>query len=420
MRISKEAFNTFLLAFFYGVFFYIMMQFLHKRDMIFILPDSKNLMYWDSAWYHDLAKNGYLYWTKGTSNSGFYFLFPLIWKLAGLNLYAIIVLNMAFMAAGFAIFTSLYKLSLAEKFLWLTIPSMYFCFIPYSEALFILVISVLFYGIVKKKVAIIWISLLLASILRPVSQVLFLAMLITELLTSPRNEWLKAIGRFFKLYGLPILIGNIIFTLVQWYQIGIWFAFYKAEKHWGHEFAWPTLPFNSTYGPKLLWLNAIALFTGFIALCLLVGYGFKWLVKNVAQNDKLLVLSLLYMTGVSLITILFSPIWGIWTTNIYDLHRYLFVNPFFWVFLHRYTVNRTYKLKDYLLFLLLANVFWLTFEHYQHIRYVLYFNSSTLFMILYMMNTNKKLGWVPLAITAINFFVQVQMFQWFLAMIYPG
>jgi hypothetical protein len=136
--------------------------------------------------------------------------------------------------------------------------------------------------------------------------------------------------------------------------------------------------------------------------------------------DKKLVLSFLYLTGILFVTILFNPKWATSTTNVYDIHRYVFCSPFFFVFLHHFSISKKYSGKHYLLVVLLSNAFWLLFASYVHIGYVFYFNFCTAIIVLYMLNTNKRYEWVPLAITAINLVVQVNMFQMFLEHTYPG
>ena len=257
---NREAINTFLLALFYAVGFYVLNFLLHQRDMVANIPDNEKLLFWDAGYYHEIAEKGYLFIEGRSNNTAFYMLFPIIWKLLGLSPMGIAFVNVLFFAAGFSIFTSIYKLNNAQKFMWLTIPSLYFCFIPYTEALFMLLMSVAFLGMYRNNRYLIWTGLFLLSLTRPVTMVLAPAFLITELITNDRRNWLRSIGSFFVNYGVPLIAGQFFFIWYQYYQTGVWFAFFKVEKYWGHEFSIPTLPFNSMNGPKLLWLNALAIF----------------------------------------------------------------------------------------------------------------------------------------------------------------
>jgi hypothetical protein len=417
---NRETINTFLLAVFYAVGFYLLNFLLEQRGMVKLLPDNEKLLYWDAGYYHEIAKSGYQFKEGQAGNTAFYMLLPMVWKMLGLNPMWMAFVNVLFFATGFAIFTSLYKLTTAQKFMWLTMPTLYYCFIPYTEALFVLLMSVALLGMHRNKRWLIWTGLFFLSLTRPVTMVLVPAFLITELITNQRKDWLKAMGNFFTTYALPLIAGQVFFIWYQYYETGVWFAFFKVEKYWGHEFSLPALPFNSMYGPILLWLNALAMFLSFVALLLLVKKGWQWLVQNKASTDKPLVVSYLYMTAMLLITVFFMPKWATGSTNVYDILRYVFCTPFFFVFLHRFTTQVKYKGMDYLIIILLSNAFWLLFGSYYHIGYVYYFNFCTVILILYMLSTNKRYEWVPMAIAAINLFVQVNMFQLYLAHTYHG
>lgn len=412
--------NAFFLALGYGVCFFLLLLALQQRDIVFVLPDYGELPF-DVGWYYSVITRGYEYNDNAAANSAFFPLFPLMWKISHLGPWGISVVNLLLFSSGFAIFCAMFNIDSTTRFIWLTIPSIYIVWVPYAESLYIFFTVVAFYGIVKKRRWLIWIGLFFGSLSRPTVMVMTPALLIMELITNQKKNILFALKEFFISYAVPLLAGLALFIWYQYYSTGVWFAFFKQEVQWGHEFAWTTFPLNSMYGPKLLWLDAVALFIGFVCLLLLIGYGLKWLLRDVIQQDKLLVLSCLYITGVCLTTLLFNPIWGTYTTNVYDIHRYVLVSPFLWVLFHRFITNsKGYKPMHYIGILLLTNVFWLTFAHYQHIRYVLYFNFASVYIIMYLMLSDKRIKWMPLAIAGINVLVQVQMIQWFFSKIYPG
>jgi hypothetical protein len=88
--------------------------------------------------------------------------------------------------------------------------------------------------------------------------------------------------------------------------------------------------------------------------------------------------------------------------------------PFFWVFLYEFTIKRSYATSDYLVVLFLSNAFWLLFGSYVHIMQVVYFNFGTAILLMYMYSSRQREGWPPLAIAAINVFIQVHMFGFFI------
>jgi hypothetical protein len=168
-------------------------------------------------------------------------------------------------------------------------------------------------------------------------------------------------------------------------------------------------------GPVMFWLNALALFTGFVSLAALVVKGIRWLKGKVADMDRVRLFSLLYLTAVLFIILFFSSTWGHGKTNVYDAHRYAMATPFFWVFLHHYLKEKTYSLRDFLVVFIVSNLFWLLFGSYVHVMMVIYFAFNTAIIMLYMASANKPAGWPSIAIVAINFFVQVFGFQLYLS-----
>jgi hypothetical protein len=411
--------RTYLLDFFfallYGLSFYALMWFLFQRDMIDILPNAQTLQHWDVGWFISLRDKGYEYFEGYASNSAFYFLFPYIWRWTHLDELGISLLNIVFFSIGFCFFCGVYKMKSGEKLLLLTVPSICIAFIPYTEALFFLLSSWVMLAVTRKHISTIWLSLILLSFVRPVSMVLCIAFLITEIVNHRPGELLKALKSFFRQYGLPLLIGQTIFICYQYIETGVWFAFFKQEKNWGHVFAIPTLPFDSYNGPKFLWLNALSMFCGFIALLWMVSIGIKWLRNKTNEIPQLVVVSFLYILGISLIAALFNPRWDTGKTNVVDAHRYIMATPFFLVFINHFTAStKHYTWKSFAGIILLANIFWLLFGSYNHIRYLLYFNFSTVIVCLYMLYSYRNFTWVPMVLTAINLMVQVYLFTFYL------
>lgn len=418
---NKLFLNSFLLAFGYGIGFHLLLYFLFQREILPHLPGYRNGLPFDAAWYEEIVRRGYKYYNGAQSNSAFFPMLPLIWKLSHLGPRGMGILNLIFFSAGFAIFNLLYKLDSQARFLLLTIPSIYFVWVPYTEALFILFNTIFLFGLIKNKRWVMWAGLFLVSLTRPTTMVLAPALFIMELLANEKKNLFHAVRVFFINYAIPLLTGLGFFIFYQYYATGVWFAFFKQELNWGREFSWPTFPLGNYYGLKLLWVDAAAMFLGFVCLLLLVWYGLRWLVKDIVITDKAMVLSCLYITAVSLITLLFSPIWGSYTTNVWDVHRFVFASPFFWILFHRLvTVKAAYKPLHYIAVLVLMNLFWLLFAHYQSLELILYFNSTGFYMVLYMLLSDKRVKWVVPAIAGINLILQVSMHQWFFSNIYPG
>lgn len=413
-RKRKEFWNTFLLALTYAIVFYGVQLFFFKSSLVANMPDENNYG-WDVGWYRSVVLNGYLYLKDDASNIAFFILFPLIWKITHLSTFGISLLNIVFFSAGFSILCGFFKINVQQKILWLTIPTVYFAFIPYSEALFFLLSATTLYGIKKKSLWIIWVSLFLLSLTRATGVFLAPSLLAMSLLSSPRQIWYKSLFNYLKLYLLPIVLGTAVFVWYQYLCTGIWFVFLEVEeKYWGHKFSWPVLPFNTFAGPSTKWISALAIFTGFFALIYMIVMGIRWLFRNRVQ-EPLLVVSCGYLLMALLEIILYSPTWGSDTTNLPGIFRYTFMNPFFYVFLHYFTNSVQYTWKNYLLVFLLANIVWLSFGSYLHILYFLYFMGNTILIFLFMLLSNRKLDWPVIVLVMLNFYFQVHMYQMFIS-----
>lgn len=414
MTLKKDALQTFGLVLLYALCFYLLQLFLHKNGFVATLPSANSIAHWDVLWYNDWVKEGYKYNPDHPNNLAFFFLFPLIWKLTHLSYIGISILNIVFFGIGFGIISSLLKVSLTDKLIWLSIPSIYFAFIPYSEALFFLLAASALWGIEQKKPPLIWVCLFLMCLTRATGAFLAPALLAMNLISFPRKNWLKTLWHYVWQYLSPMIAGTFLFIWYQFKVTGIWFVFFEVEeKHWGHKFAWPTLPFSTIGGPPTLWISAIAIFICFTALLFLIAYGIKWLLDD-ERYDKLVVVSMGYMVMAMLETVFYNPTWTTFTTTVSGIHRYVMCNPFFYILLHHFTHKLQYKWSDYLLIFLVANMVWLLFGSYAHIAYFIYFQGNTALILLYMAYANKKYSWPAMVLFGINLFFQIHMFQMFL------
>lgn len=411
--------KTLLYSLVYILFFHLIQFFLYKIDMVSVVPDAQNLSSFDVGWYKKIIQYGYEYRSNEGATAAFFPLFPYLWKFLSLNLVTVSILNALMFAVGFSLLAIVLAPTVQEMTLWITFPMLYIMFVPYSEALFFLLLSASYYSIRRGKIYLTWILLFLLSLSRPVAMILIPAFLISELITNDKKTWLSVVASTTYRYVLPLAAGLAFFIWIQYYQTGVWFAFFKQEEAWGRKFQYPTFPLNSLHGPKYLWMNALALFAGLFSIIMLVRAGILWLFKNKPSSDSMYLLSLLYMAAIFVQILFFSPTWDTGTTNVFDTCRYVFATPFFIVFINK-LFSKTYSYKDYIGVLLLSNAFWLLFAHYNHIQYFLYFNVCTAFVMLYMLYSNKKLTWVPMIITAVHFFLQVHFYQYYLTGYFPG
>ncbi len=415
---KDNAIQTFLLVMCYGIAFHIVQLLLYKMGLSSVLPDPVTLERYDAGIYHRASQLGFYYNNDHDNNSGIYLLFPWVWRLLHVGIMGMAFFNLVFFAIGFTLITRIYPISSADKILWLTTPSLYFMWVPYSEALFCLLGAIAFYGIATKNKWLIWGGLFFISLNRATAVFLIPSLFVMELLTNERKDLLKTLYHYFIYYALPTLAGTFVFVFLQYYYSGIWFLYFKEqEKNLGHELSIPALPFGNVYGgDRVTWLCALAMLPCVIAIILLVRKGYKWLVKNKVYTDKVWVLTLGYLPVVLFTMVFCNPKWGTGRTNLLGIHRYVFCSPFIFVFLyHIVSKPREYKPKHFIAVFLLSNLVWLSMGSYWHIQVLLFYNFNTLLVMAYMLHANKKTTWVTAALCAANFFFQVSLYQQFLS-----
>jgi len=406
---KKDILNTFLLVIVYACAFYCIQFFLFKAALVANFPTSENLVHWDAGWYKTIADDGYVFSNSGQSNSGFFMLFPIVWKITHLGVWGISFLNIIFFAIGFSLITNLFELSIADKLLWLSIPTVIFVFIPYSEALFFFLSAVSVAAIVNRIKWLIWLSLFFLALTRATTVFLIPAFLFMELLSNDRNNWRKSLISYFINYTVPLLAGLGCFILYQYCKTGIWFAYFiQQSKQWNRQYTLPEFPLRNPIGYNLVWLSALAMFVCFIAFLFLVRTIKQWIYAN-TQQDKLLVLSIGYLTMTLYIILSYNV-----PTTVLGAFRYAMMNPFFYIFLHHFTKNVEYKRKDYLLAFFIANVVWFFFGSFMHIQLILFYSFDTALLFIYMAHSNKKNDWPVIVLFGINVFFQIMFFQQFI------
>ena len=412
IQAAKKGFlPTFLLVVLYVAAFYGFQVFLHTMGAVANTPNEVNLGLWDAGWYRSIAEQGYKY-TPGGNNTAFFFLFSVVWQVSHLGVWGISIFNTLLFAAGFSIVTGFFNLSVADKLLWLSVPSVYFCFIPYTESLFFLLSSLCIWGIMRHKMWLVWLSLFLLSLTRATAIFFIPALLFMELAANSRQSWLKSLSHYSMHYLLPIVLGTTAFVLYQFQATGVWFAYFKQQaEYWDRTFSMPVLPLTGLMGnEKTLWLSALCLFVCFIAFILLIRQLVQWLVKG-KVTDRLLVLSAGYLSMVMYSIVFFNPTWLSLTTNVIGANRYTLVNPFFFIFLHHLTKPLTYTWKHYLVVFVISTLFWFFFGSYKDLHSVLFYSFNTAILFLYLLYADKKLSWPVVMITALNIFFQVYLFQ---------
>jgi hypothetical protein len=415
-KVNPAFLYPFLLSFGYFLALYLLQFFLFRLGFAATVPGAETLLRWDAGMYHDVAQHGYSYTDPKYNNTGSYLLFPMVWRVLHVGIEGITIVNMVLFSVAFAIVARLYLASTREQFLWLTLPSLYFIAAPYTEALFCLLSAGALYGILMNKKYIVWVSLFLLALTRANAIFLIPALLVMQLFTSSAAVMWRAIVEYLLYYALPLTCGLATFVIVQYYQTGIWFVYFKQQAaHLGHQWALPKLPFQNCFnGPKTIWLSGLAMFGCLAATAILMKIAYRWFRQRLSFTDKGVVLSMAYL-AITLFSIVFcNPTWGEkGTTNIFGLHRYTLCTPFIFVLLHHTASSFKPSARNISFVFFLSNLVWLTTGSYVHIQELLYWNVATAILLLYLLRNRYE--WAMLALIGFNILAQFGLYQAFLS-----
>jgi Gpi18-like mannosyltransferase len=208
---------------------------------------------WDSGWYLDIARHGYMFIPGKQSNVAFFPLYPYLVRFvhyfiplphdAGWLLIGIIIANAAFLVALIYLYHLVrldYDRSLAARVvLYLCVfPTTLFCSAVYTESLFIaLVISSFYYARTGR-----WFvagALSAAAALARAPGILLVFPLTFEYFSQTEFNWRRVKPDVLSLTLAPIaLLGHL--TLLRW-QFGDWNVISKTEtlQGWNRHFTFP-------------------------------------------------------------------------------------------------------------------------------------------------------------------------------------
>jgi hypothetical protein len=304
--------------------------------------NNENVVHWDAVHYQLIKNSGFAVEKAGGDYIfAFFPLFPAIWRISHLPPIGIIFLN--FILFSIAILTLLKLLTSKEQRLnnllvSLILPSVIIFFIPYTEATFILMVSIAIYGFFQDKYWIYFIGMFLASITRPSYSILMISIVATEFFFYLISNEFKNMAKnlFFRI--LPLIIGTAIVTAIQWLSgSGSIFKFIEVQKYWDNI---PSIPHNlRDWSLEGFSINlGIIFLIAFPLLWVVIIETFKNLIKKKDTSHKnieqlgykkfyLIVLSAIYLIGNALFVILFRG------GSLHCLFRFTLCSPFAYVLL---------------------------------------------------------------------------------------
>lgn len=380
MRTDRTGLLYFLTPVFHLLVLVLLYTIAYYAGIFTYFPSAESISQWDAGWYKSIVEHGYQFWEGVACNVAFFPAFPYLWKFSGLDGLGISVLNYLIFSMGIALLARHFKFSLQAQLLLLSFPAMFFAYVPYSEALFFLFVSILFIGLEKRSIPIIVFALLCASVTRAAS-LFFLPTIVLMWMMDSEN-----FGRFKKVSGMYLsmimasVVGLLLVTLLQYQQTGKWFPFFGVQKYWGKELDIPEFPLYSWASTHIYWLDIIGLVVGGTAFAVLLVMFFKWLsgfaLRIGVRYKPELVLALAYLSFITVFT-LFN------THSINSVARLTFVTPFFAIGYAQF-LNTKLNVKKYLIYILLVAaglyyVMWKDFEGFSQLQWWAYFG----FIVLY-------------------------------------
>ena len=393
---------------------------LYFIGVIEFIPTNSNIVQWDAGWYSSIVSEGYVYKKSIQSNTGFFPLFPFLWKISKLSAIGISILNYGVFILG----VLLVKISLPNVknqtvLLSLSFPSLLFMYVPYSEALFFMSSALFLYGnyIDSKKLKIV--AILIMSLTRPTIFFFLPAIIFSELMSSAS---LKSKLIDMLIYTSVILLG----TSVSFYIVGIssgnFFAYSDSQiNNWSHVFSLPQFPLTTWRGYRILWLDAFGLWIVLSSLAASIIY----FVKTVSSKwkvvyDKNMLLSLSYLSMTFIYVLFFhakEEKSGL--TSILSLNRYVFCSPFFIYLFYYYFSNDKIQINKVLGFGIVFTVALIGFPFYSmielsYLKSIVFVFGVMMFFIIQVIPRGKNNIALFLMVYGVNVFLQVYLFQSFL------
>jgi hypothetical protein len=312
--------------------------------------DNHNAVQWDAVNYKRIMDDGYNQQKAGGDYIfAFFPLFPFVWKVLHLPTVGMMVINYLLFVCAFLLLQRLFTTS--QKSNWLhvvlawTLPSVVIYIIPYSEALFMLTVSIGLYGMVRKNYTLFFIGFFFASLCRPAYTFLFLSILCVEVLDLINH---RSAARFIKSFftkSLPLILGTLTVGLIQWFEHKqSIFKFVEVQKYWNNELQvprkladWSHEGFGINVG--VVWLVGIPLFL------LLLTHGLKRIRsqsrsasgQGYSMKDYLMILSAFFTLGSFLFILMFRG------GSLHCMFRFTLCTPFFYMlFLYGFDYIRKY------------------------------------------------------------------------------
>lgn len=318
------------------------------------VPNNTNLIVWDAFYYHSIKEGGYSYYWYMASNSAFFPFFSYLWRLLHLNSIGISVFNLSLFLYSLYLLYTTFSINIRYVFIFISLPAAIFFYVPYTESLFFFFCTLFLIGLVKGNLKLIFIGLLLASITRATALFFVPAIIFMEVFSSAKPFFNKKLIINCVVMSLTSILGLLIVVLIQHYQTGIWFAFAKQQyRFWQHKLDFPGFPLVAHGGDKALWIDGIAFILGLQVIAIASGLIIKKFITHktsVLFNNKPVLFTIPYLIMITIYSLFYNAKSFDAQTSLNSFNRYMFCNPFFFIFLSFLPQLFPLNLKNYFLF----------------------------------------------------------------------
>ncbi len=299
------------------------------------LPGNHNLANWDAGWYHSIVQHNYVFQENEQINLAFFPLFPFLWKLLNVSFAGISIINGIIFYIGFFILSVTFNIPWQKGLVLLSVPSLFFCFVAYTEALFYLCSVCLLCGLKLDNKPLKFAGAFLAGLTRPTAMLFIPAIIFCELVTAKkeRKSLINAV-KSVAAFSFVCLLSLFTVAFIQYSFTGKWFYFFEVQQYWDKVLRIPGFPLTTWQWDKLLWLDGWAFATGALALCAGAILFFLWCTnKTFTVTDRTFTYSLAYIFLVMLTDLFYAPVVSFGNSSINSLNRYVFSTAFYSIFL---------------------------------------------------------------------------------------
>ena len=306
-----------------------------ESSIPFVLITDDKFDRWDASIYRCIRDRMYNL-DEGCYHNvrgAFFPLFPLLWRLSGLNNIGISILNYVFYLFSLALlFTHLSRCPKNNGLTFavlLTFPTAVIFYMPYTEGLFMLMMTIMVLGLLQGRYLIYFIGALLMAMVRPATLFVLLALLAVKGINYLRERDLSRFIMSLIRCAMPFFFGYLLTAVIQRYYSGSWTTFFDAQKLW-HGGRLTPITKISDWSVEGFGMSSFAVFFVGLPACLYLIYFIIKALRGkgrlpLDKREMIWLLSLFYLAGIFLYILLTSG------GNLHSFWRFTLASPPFFI-----------------------------------------------------------------------------------------